>query len=96
MKMSEAGNGTSSFASCSEKDAQLKKSDPTRCGPDGSGSAAKTVPAKVEGALCSVVRYSKVTEPKPAPLEFRQQLLLALVQCTGNSPISDKMSVGGN
>ena len=62
----------------------------------GSGSAAKTVPDKVEGALCSVVRYSRVTEPKPAPLEFRQQLLLALVQCTGNSPISDKMSVGGN
>ena len=49
----------------------------------------------MQGALCSVVRYSKVTEPKPAPLEFRQQLRLALVQCTGHNRISDKMSVGG-
>jgi hypothetical protein len=74
----EAGNGTSSlFASCSEKDARLKN----QTQPDVAWRQWLSGEnwANVQGALCSVVRYSKVTEPKPAPLEFRQQLRLALV-----------------
>ena len=38
-----------------------------------------------ETGLIFVLTEIKVAEPKPAPLEFRQQLLLALVQCTGKA-----------
>ena len=64
----EAGNGTSSlFASCSEKDARLKN----QTQPDVAWRqwlSGETEPAKVQGALCSVVLlYSKVSQNPSQP-----------------------------